>query len=98
MDNNLCQVQSGPTTGNPTPLILFHDAGGTIFQYFLLGDLQRPVYGMANTHFESGGGWEHGIREMGVVYTHKIRSVIKSGKIILGGLAPESQKREEDSA
>lgn len=88
MDGNLCQIQSGPKTGDSIPLILFHDAGGTIFQYLLLEDLQRPVYGMANSRFESGGNWDHGIREMGVVYAHKIRSVINSGKVILGGLAP----------
>ena len=94
MDGNLCQIQSGPKTGDSIPLILFHDAGGTIFQYLLLEDLQRPVYGMANSRFDSGGNWDHGIREMGVVYAHKIRSVINSGKVILGGLfGPRSSSK-----
>ncbi|RAK95493.1 thioesterase domain-containing protein [Aspergillus ibericus CBS 121593] len=86
MDQNPCQIQVGPETDVPsTPLILFHDAGGTVFPYFCLGDLRRPVYAIGNTHFDRGGKWSHGIREMGVVYAHLLRSVIGSGNVILGG-------------
>lgn len=90
MDDNPCMIQSGSQASNlpvETPLVLFHDAGGTVVQYFSLGDLNRPLYGMSNLHFEQGGHWEHGIREMGVVYTQRLRSVIGSGKVLLGGLA-----------
>lgn len=86
MEENPCRIQSGPSDApDATPLVLFHDAGGTTIQYFSLADLDRPLYGMSNVYFEQGGGWEHGIREMGVVYTQRVRSVITSGKILLGG-------------
>ncbi|OOF98048.1 hypothetical protein ASPCADRAFT_205322, partial [Aspergillus carbonarius ITEM 5010] len=58
---------------------------GTVFPYFCLGELNRPVYGVGNSRFDRGGKWGHGIREMGVVYTHLVRSVIGSGNVILGG-------------
>ncbi|RDH20274.1 alpha/beta-hydrolase [Aspergillus niger ATCC 13496] len=86
MEENPCQIQSGLGTNDlSTPLILFHDAGGTVFPYFCLGDLHRPLYGISNSHFDQGGKWDHGIRQMGVVYSHLLRSVIKSGDVILGG-------------
>ncbi|PYI34248.1 alpha/beta-hydrolase [Aspergillus indologenus CBS 114.80] len=86
MEQNPYTVQSGPSESeSTTPIILFHDAGGTIIPYFSLGDLHRPVYGISNPRFEQGGKWEHGLRQMGVIYTHLVRCVLKSGPLILGG-------------
>lgn len=86
MDENPCQIQSGPARSESVaPLFLFHDAGGTVFQYSCLGNLHRPVYGISNPRIEQGGKWEHGIRQMGVVYAHMVRSVVQSGPILLGG-------------
>ncbi|GFN13119.1 putative PKS/NRPS-like protein biosynthetic cluster [Aspergillus tubingensis] len=86
MEENPCKIQSGLGTNElSTPLILFHDAGGTVFPYFCLGELHRPLYGIGNTHFDHGGKWDHGIRQMGVVYSHLVRSAIGSGEVILGG-------------
>ncbi|GKZ26771.1 putative PKS/NRPS-like protein biosynthetic cluster [Aspergillus brasiliensis] len=86
MEKNPCQIQSGPEMDESSiPLILFHDAGGTVFPYFCLGELHRPLYGISNSHFDQGGKWDHGIRQMGVVYSHLLRSVIGPGKVILGG-------------
>ncbi|THC94721.1 hypothetical protein EYZ11_005801 [Aspergillus tanneri] len=86
MEQNPYQIQPGPKTRDTaTPMVLFHDAGGTIFPYFRLADLHRPVYGISNARFNEGGHWQHGFRQMGVVYTHLVRSVIPSGNIFLGG-------------
>jgi thioesterase domain-containing protein len=87
MEGNPCVIQSPSATGNTrTPLVLIHDAGGTVLQYFRLGVLDRPVYGITNPRLDQGGRWDHGLRQMGVVYTHLVRSVIPSGDILLGGM------------
>ncbi|KAJ5985646.1 hypothetical protein N7499_008066 [Penicillium canescens] len=46
MEQNPHQIQPGPMDDPANPMVLFHDAGGTIYPYFRLADLQRPLYGM----------------------------------------------------
>ena len=68
-----------------TPLILIHDGGGTIFNYFLLKPLRRPVWGIYNPKWDTGETWEGGLHEMAVEYLRLIRTVVPSGNILLGG-------------
>lgn len=79
-----CLPSSNVST-SAVPLILIHDGGGTVFQYYLLSPLSRPVYGIANPHFESGEPWPGGLHEMAAHYASLIQAAIPSGQILLGG-------------
>ncbi|KAF2462702.1 alpha/beta-hydrolase [Lindgomyces ingoldianus] len=83
LEANPIQLQNAP--GNAAPLFLIHDGGGTIFNYFMLGDLGRSVYGIHDPKFESDDGWAGGIAEMAQEYITFIRTVRKKGPIVLGG-------------
>ena len=86
MNNNSLQViQPGTSFSAATPLFLIHDAGGTLYSYYSLGDLQRPVYGIVNPHFDSGAPWEGGISEMAQSYYTMIRRQVRKGDVLLGG-------------
>ncbi|KAK3370084.1 Alpha/Beta hydrolase protein [Podospora didyma] len=89
LDTNPTLIQEaagGPSRTGTTPLVLIHDGGGTIFSYHCLGELHRPLYGIANPHFRSGEPWEGGIPEMARHYVKLIKSVIPRGsKLIIGG-------------
>ncbi|KAB5576016.1 Alpha/Beta hydrolase protein [Coniochaeta sp. 2T2.1] len=70
----------------PTPLVLIHDGGGTIYSYYCLGGLARPVYGIYNPHYGTDKVWAGGIPEMAAHYTSLIKAAIpKGGDVILGG-------------
>lgn len=71
----------------PTPLVLIHDGGGTVYSYHCLGRLDRPVYGIYNPHYGTDRVFAGGIREMATHYAGLVRSVIPEGKgdVILGG-------------
>jgi thioesterase domain-containing protein len=97
-DENPTLIQEGPDPSEaddgfspqwskkPTPLVLIHDGGGTIFSYHCLGDLDRPVYGIANPLYQSGDAWEGGIPEMASTYLGFIKSALPSGSdVIIGG-------------
>ncbi|KAI4170614.1 MAG: hypothetical protein LQ343_004846 [Gyalolechia ehrenbergii] len=47
--------------------------------------MQRTVYAISNPYFFSGRAWSGGIPAMAKVYLELIRSVIPSGKFIIGG-------------
>ncbi len=70
---------------NSTPLILIHDGGGTIFSYYLLDSVERPLYGIFNPYFYSGESWKGGIPEMASYYVGLIKKVIPKGPVIIGG-------------
>lgn len=84
-------------SGRKTPIILFHDGGGTTFTYHLLDPLGRFVYAVANPHWRSGERFEGGLEEMGRIYADYVRlAVAKPGfpamkrpdgrkRILLGG-------------
>ena len=73
-------------TSTPTPLILIHDGGGTIYSYHCLGPLGgRPVYGIHNPHYGTDLVWPGGIRQMAAHYLALIKTVVPKGPIILGG-------------
>ncbi|KAM7203024.1 alpha/beta-hydrolase [Rhypophila sp. PSN 637] len=82
---DVIQSPSGFGNLNPAPLVLFHDGGGTIFSYHMLGDLRRPVYGIANPHWGKETCFEGGMPEMARVYVDLMRKAVPSGKIIIGG-------------
>ena len=82
-ETGLASIQFG-RTGAEIPLVLIHDGGGTTFSYYCLGDLGRPVYGIANPRFRSGQAWDS-IESMARCYTQMIMASIRAGPIILGG-------------
>lgn len=76
---------SSPYSKKAAPLVLIHDGGGTSVSYYFLGPLNRPVYGIRNPKFYSGGEWKGGIIEMAQLYADFITTVIPSGPLLLGG-------------
>jgi len=87
-ENNPSLIQEAPPSApwvRITPLVLIHDGGGTTFSYYCLGNLDRPVYGIANPHYQSGEPWEDGLPGMARHYAKLIKSTISRGKVILGG-------------
>jgi thioesterase domain-containing protein len=83
LPGNPTLIQPGPKAA--TPLFLLHDGGGTIFNYFMLGDLNRPVYGIQDPKFGTADQWEGGLEEMARLYISFIRSAVPQGPILLGG-------------
>jgi len=67
------------------PLILIHDGGGTVFNYFFLGNLGRHVYGIFNPRFETGEQWHNGIPEIAGHYLQTISACFGGRDVILGG-------------
>ena len=84
MEPNPGLIQSPKDNASSTPLVLFHDGGGTTISYYHLGTLNRPVYGIADPSFFTGRLWS-GLPQMAKVYANLIRATIKKGKILLGG-------------
>jgi hypothetical protein len=86
--DTLVQIQDAPTPKDALPLVLIHDGGGTVFNYWTIGPLHREVYGIADPAFENGAnweGWEGGIPQMAELYCEMIRKHLKKGGILLGG-------------
>lgn len=71
--------------GSATPLVLIHDGGGTIFQYFMLGSLRRATYAIANPYFDDGIKPAGGIPQLAKEYAEAIRGTIGKGPVIVGG-------------
>ncbi|KAK1778648.1 hypothetical protein QBC45DRAFT_451466 [Copromyces sp. CBS 386.78] len=69
---NLIQPPFTPLSTSRPPLFLLHDGGGTIYAYYCLSDLHRPVYGIFNPHFSSKSTFEGGVPEMGKTYLNFI--------------------------
>lgn len=72
-------------SGSSVPLILIHDGGGTIFQYYTLGPLSRDVYGIANPYFSSGDGDAVSITDLASKYAEVIQKSFGSSSVIVGG-------------
>ncbi|KAI1385561.1 alpha/beta-hydrolase [Hypoxylon trugodes] len=70
----------------PAPLFLIHDGGGTTFNYHLLDNIDRPLWGIENAHLHKGGWWDGGIAEMAAHYVDLLaKAKPEGGDIILGG-------------
>ncbi|KAK3328022.1 Alpha/Beta hydrolase protein [Cercophora scortea] len=82
---NLIQEPVNRPFARKVPLILMHDGGGTVFSYHCLGDLSRPLYGIYNPCYHSGGTWEGGIPDMARHYVDLIKESVPRGDIIIGG-------------
>jgi thioesterase domain-containing protein len=82
---NPAPIQQGSLARPRTPLFLIHDGGGTIFNYFLLKPLGRPVWGIHNPRFYDGEVCEGGIRQMATEYLQLILSVHPVGDVMIGG-------------
>ncbi|ORY58745.1 Alpha/Beta hydrolase protein [Pseudomassariella vexata] len=67
------------------PLVLIHDGGGTCFSYYLLGLLDRPVFGINNPRLRSMRPWRGGLPEMAAVYCELLLDIEAPNGFILGG-------------
>ena len=86
--DTLIQIQDAPAPQDALPLVLIHDGGGTVFNYWTIGPLRRQVYGISDPAFESGTdweGWKGGIPQMAKLYCTTIKKHLKKGSILLGG-------------
>lgn len=85
--DTICEIQDA-SSQNAIPLVLIHDGGGTVFNYWTLGPLNRQMYGISDPAFESGAqwkDWEGGLVQMAELYCNMVKKEIGKGKIILGG-------------
>jgi hypothetical protein len=86
--DTICEVQDAPSSAASIPLVLIHDGGGTVFNYWTLGPLHRQMYAISDPAFDSGAewkGWEGGLEQMAELYCNMIRREIGRSKILLGG-------------
>jgi len=86
--NTICEIQDAPSSSASIPLVLIHDGGGTVFNYWTLGPLHRQMYGISDPAFESGAewkGWHGGLKQMAELYCNMVKKEIGKGKILLGG-------------
>lgn len=67
------------------PIVLIHDGGGTVFQYFMLGYLGRQTYAIANPYFESGTIPGGGLPALAKEYVTAIEQELGKGPVIIGG-------------
>lgn len=78
-------VAAAAPAGTPAPLVLFHDAGGTIYNYFLLRSLGRDTFGFPELQAAKEESWTGGMRGIASRYVERMKAVIPPGPIILGG-------------
>lgn len=82
----LTQIQWQPRGARATlPVVLIHDSSGLVFNYHLLEDLRRDVFGIEDPLFETDKSWASGIPEMAEAYASAVAATIGQGPIILGG-------------
>ena len=98
--DTICEVQDAPSSGASIPLVLIHDGGGTVFNYWTLGPLHRQMYAISDPAFDSGAewkGWEGGLKQMAELYCNMVRREIGKGRILLGGkcLRPTNRYRHQ---
>lgn len=72
-------------TTSPTPLVLVHDGGGTVFSYFILGSLDRDVWAIFKPKYSDGEPWEGGMDEMAGHYIGLLVEAGIRGPVVLGG-------------
>nr|ATQ39430.1 esterase-like protein [Beauveria felina] len=88
MDDNPLHIQFRPRAArfpSAAPLVLIHDAGGTIYSYLRLGDLKRDVWAISDPYFEAVKPWDGGFDEMAEHYQQLIENAGIRGPILLGG-------------
>ncbi|KAM6516605.1 hypothetical protein FALCPG4_014786 [Fusarium falciforme] len=88
MDENPLRLQFRPRAArfpSAAPLVLIHDAGGTVYSYLRLGDLKRDVWAISDPYFEAVKPWDGGFDGMAEHYQQLIESAGIRGPILLGG-------------
>lgn len=83
--SNPMLIQPAPPGFRRPPLVLIHDGGGSVFNYFLLKSLGRAVYGIYNPRTGDGEQWPGGITEMAREYCQMILRAVPEGEILIGG-------------
>jgi thioesterase domain-containing protein len=81
-------IHEGPenTSGQPAPLVLIHDGGGTTFSYHCMDPTNRPLWAVQNPRLDDGGWWDGGIEEMARHYIDLMSLALpEGGSVILGG-------------
>lgn len=72
-------------SSSTTPLVFIHDGSGTIFHYYMLGPLNRTVYGVAYPYFDDQTMPPGGLHQLATEYAEAIRETIGKGSVIVGG-------------
>ena len=72
-------------SSSTTPLVLIHDGSGTIFHYYMLGPLNRTVYGVAYPYFDDQAIPPGDLHQLAKEYAQAIRETIGKGSVIVGG-------------
>ncbi|KAF2158308.1 hypothetical protein M409DRAFT_38353 [Zasmidium cellare ATCC 36951] len=77
------QIQKRRAGSDAIPLVLFHDASGTISSYYGLGSLGRDVYAIADPQI--GSDKHESLTSMSRRYYAAIKKIIPEGRILVGG-------------
>ncbi|KHE80294.1 hypothetical protein GE21DRAFT_6864 [Neurospora crassa] len=92
---NLIQPPLTPLATSRPPLFLIHDGGGTIFSYYCLSDLHRPVYGIFNPCYSTKSTFEGGIPEMAKTYLDFIIETLFGDDQCDGKVSSPPPKRDD---
>jgi hypothetical protein len=90
-------IQQSDLSSTSIPLFLIHDGGGTIFQYYALGDLGRTVYGICNPGPRVKTSWKDGMASMAQEYCSIIKDMQPEGPILLGGKVANNRQHTPQS-
>lgn len=85
MENHGNPVMLQQGDASRTPLFLIHDSSGTVFNYFKLGPLGRPVYTIHNPWFQNIEKWNGGTMLFVETYIELIKTIKRKGDILVGG-------------
>ncbi|KAJ5654815.1 alpha/beta-hydrolase [Penicillium lividum] len=77
------QIQKRPAGSTATPLVLFHDASGTIASYYALSPMGRDVYAVPESRMARDGGFT--LQEISRRYYAAIKAIVSEGRVLLGG-------------
>lgn len=83
MNSNPALIQPGGPDCRATPIILFHDGGGTTMFYYHLGNLYRPVYGIADPHSFYRAGMEEPVPNGPYLHKSDLYVAVGSGNSVL---------------
>lgn len=86
MDTNSNPVLLQQGNKARTPLFLIHDSSGAVYNYFKLEPLGRPVYTIHNPWVRNTEKWEGGTMRFVETYIEFIKTIKRSGDILVGGV------------